>query len=223
MNLSAVETRILGCLLEKERLTPENYPISLNSLVAACNQSTNRDPVVGYDERTVEQGVTSLREKKLAVLVHLAGARVGKYRHSLPEQYELSGPETALLCVLMLRGPQTPGELRARTERMHNFPSLESVEAQLAGLGKGVDPLVKILPARPGQKERRYVQLLSAELPEEAGDGGGFGFAGETRIELEPRPEQAGKLEAMEQEIASLRDELRQLREEFAAFRKQFE
>ena len=114
---------MLGCLLEKERLTPENYPISLNSLTAACNQSTNRDPVTAYDERTVDDGLTALREKKLAVMIHAAGSRVQKYRHNLPAHYELQPREVALLCVLMLRGPQTPGELRIRTERFHSFAS----------------------------------------------------------------------------------------------------
>src|SRR6266478_3187191 len=161
--LSPVETRILGCLLEKERVTPENYPISLHSLTAACNQSTNRDPVTSFDERTVETGVTNLRQEKLATMIHSAGARVQKYRHNLPDHYDLQPKEIALLCVLMLRGPQTPGELRGRTERMFSFGSLEAVEASLNELARGDDPLVRMLPPQPGQKERRYVQLLSGE------------------------------------------------------------
>ena len=112
-NLSAVETRILGCLLEKERTTPENYPLSLNSLTLACNQSTNRDPVVAYDEKTVENGVNAMREKKLATVVFAAGSRVQKYRHNLLDHYTLERKDLAILCVLLLRGPQTPGELRS--------------------------------------------------------------------------------------------------------------
>src|SRR5437764_948872 len=115
IQLSSVETRTLGCLLEKERITPENYPLSLHSLTVACNQSTNREPVVGYDEKTVERALDSLREKKLATVIWGAGARVQKYRHNLLDVYTLDKREAALLCVLMLRGAQTPGELRART------------------------------------------------------------------------------------------------------------
>ena len=148
--LTPAETRILGCLLEKERITPENYPLSLNSLIAACNQSTNRDPVVSYDEKTVEAGVDSLREKKLAMMTLGAGSRVPKYRHNLLNHFELNQREIALLCVLLLRGPQTPGELRSRTERLQFFDSLEQVESFLADLAKGDDPLVRVLPARPG-------------------------------------------------------------------------
>ena len=122
--LTSLETRVLGCLLEKEHLTPENYPLSLHSLTAACNQSTNRDPVVSYEEKAVEAGLNSLREKKLASVIFGAGSRVQKYRHKLLEHYTLSPAEVALLCVLLLRGPQTPGELRSRAERMHSFESV---------------------------------------------------------------------------------------------------
>jgi uncharacterized protein YceH (UPF0502 family) len=161
--LTLVETRILGCLLEKERITPENYPLSLNSLVAACNQSTNRDPIVGYDAKTVEAGLDGLRQKKLATMIMSAGSRVPKYRHDLLNHFDLNPREVALLCVLLLRGPQTLGELRTRTERMQFFDSLEHVESFLAELAKGDSPLVRVLQARPGQKENRYVQLLSGE------------------------------------------------------------
>ncbi|MHA3773709.1 YceH family protein [Verrucomicrobiota bacterium sgz303538] len=217
--LSPVETRILGCLLEKERLTPENYPLSPNGLTAACNQSTNREPVMSLEERTVEDGVNSLREKKLAMVVHQAGARVQKYRHTLPDHYDLSAKEVALLCVLMLRGPQTPGELRARTERMHPFGSLEEVEACLTELSRGDDPLVRVYPARPGQKERRFVQILS-------GEPGDFDSAASSAVSQEgalPRAGTGARVDALEQEVSALRTELQQLREEFAAFRKQFE
>lgn len=212
--LTPAETRILGCLLEKERITPENYPLSLNSLIAACNQSTNRDPVVSYDEKTVEAGVDSLREKKLATMTFGAGSRVPKYRHNLLNHFELNQREIALLCVLLLRGPQTPGELRSRTERLQFFDSLEQVESFLADLAKGDDPLVRVLPARPGQKEKRYVQLISPVLP---GD-----FEAEIPISV-PKQNSQSRIEALENEIATLKIELRQLREELLSFRKQFE
>lgn len=212
--LSPVETRILGCLLEKERLTPENYPLSLNALTAAANQSTNRDPVSSYDERTIDAGITELRQQKLATMIHAAGSRVPKYRHNLPDHYELSPREVALLCVLMLRGPQTPGELRTRTERMAAFPSLEEVESTLNNLARGDEPLVRLLPQQPGQKERRYVQLLSgeptAEVLNPVAQSGDVG------------PSRSAKIEALESELAAVRAELRELREQFETFRKQF-
>ena len=148
--LTPTETRILGCLLEKERITPENYPLSLNSLMAACNQSTNRDPVVSYDEKTVEAGVDALREKKLATMTLGAGSRVPKYRHNLLDHFELNQREVALLCVLLLRGAQTPGEIRSRAERLQFFDSLEQVESFLSNLTQGADPLVRVLPAATG-------------------------------------------------------------------------
>jgi uncharacterized protein len=225
MQLTPVETRILGCLLEKERITPESYPLSLNALVAACNQSTNREPVVGYDERTVEQGIDGLRQKQLAMIVHTAGARVPKYRHRMPDQYELSAPETALLCVLMLRGPQTPGELRSRAERLGGPAALPEVEGLLEGLARGEAPLVQSLPPRSGQKERRYVQLLSGPYqaseaepspplrsPPPVGQG--------ATIETDRSSE---RLAALEAEIDALKASLSALQAEFVAFRRQFE
>src|SRR6202051_1769774 len=163
LELSPIVTRVLGALLEKERTTPEYYPLSLNALVVACNQTTNRDPIVSYDERTVEESLDRLREKKLAMLVHTAGARVPKYRHTLLDIYNLDAREVALLCVLMLRGPQTPGELRSRTERMCGSIALPEIEKCLEGLTSGRDPFGRVIPARAGQKEKRYVQLLSGE------------------------------------------------------------
>jgi uncharacterized protein len=218
--LSPVETRILGCLLEKERITPENYPLSLNSLIAACNQSTNRDPITAYDARIVETGVEGLRQKKLAVMIMSAGSRVAKFRHQLLNHFDLSPREVALLCVLLLRGPQTLGELRSRTERMQFFDSLEQVESFLAELARGESPLVRILPARPGQKESRYVQLLSGEpvLPED------IPTQGSDLPLVEARPATGtSRLEAVEKEVAELRKELQHLREELLSFRRQFD
>jgi uncharacterized protein len=212
--LSPLETRILGCLLEKERTTPEYYPLSLVSLTAACNQTTNRDPIVGYDEKTVERGLDDLRAKKLAMLIHTAGARVPKYRHSLLDVYNLNGREVALLCVLMLRGPQTPGELRSRTERLCGSMTLPEVEACLEDLAHGDDPLVRVIPARPGQKEKRYVQLLSA-TPEPGVSPAESAHALESSSE-KPR------LDALESELSALKSELYALRNELEEFKKSF-
>jgi uncharacterized protein YceH (UPF0502 family) len=216
--LTAVEARILGCLLEKERTTPDIYPLSLHSLTTACNQSTNRDPVTGYDEKTVDDGLQLLREKQLARMIMGAGSRVQKFRHHLLDHFELNPAEVAVLCVLMLRGPQTPGELRTRTERMHPFGGLEAVEACLAELMRGDDPLVQILPAGPGQKERRYTERLSAERPP-------ADPAVTAPISAEPPAWKVAdeKVAALTAEVATLRTEVAQLREEFAAFRRQFE
>lgn len=215
-SLSPVENRVLGCLLEKERITPENYPLSLHSLTAACNQTTNRDPVTGYDVKTVEQALDALRAKKLATMVRLAGSRVEKYRHNLLDFYALERGEVALLCVLMLRGRQTPGELRARTDRMHAFPGTAEVEAALQKLMEGSEPLARILPQSPGQKEQRYVQLLSGEPAEESAPP-----AAETAVPF-IAPENS-RIDALEAEVSALKSEMTSLREEFATFRKQFE
>jgi uncharacterized protein YceH (UPF0502 family) len=216
-NLTPIETRILGCLLEKERITPENYPLSLNSLIAACNQATNRDPVVCYDPKAVEAGVDSLRAKKLATMTLGAGSRVPKYRHNFSDHFVLNQREIALLCVLLLRGPQTPGELRTRAERLQFFDSLEQMESSLAELSKGDDPLVRILPPRAGQKEKRYVQLISGEPVVSA--------AAEREIAdfaSAQNPDQA-RIDALESQLAQLREDLQRLAGEFASFRKQFE
>ncbi len=214
LTLSPEETRILGCLIEKERTTPDQYPLSLNSLTTACNQSTNRDPVTYYEEKVVALGLDDLRGKKLVTQLWGAGSRVQKYRHNLLDVYELNPREVALLCVLLLRGPQTLGELRIRTERMHAFVNIGEVEECLRVLGEGADPLVRVLPPRPGQKEKRFVQLLSGEPALE-----------ETAVS-ESRPAAVSappRVEALEAEVAALKTELAALRDEFARFRKQFE
>jgi uncharacterized protein len=212
LKLSSVETRVLGSLLEKERTTPEYYPLSLNGLTTACNQTTNRDPVVSYDDRTVEQALDRLREKKLAMLVHTAGARVPKYRHTLLDTYNLDAREVAVLCVLMLRGPQTPGELRSRTGRMCDPMALPEVEKSLDRLACGEDPLVRVIPARPGQKEKRYVQLLSGE-PELKSP------VTAPAVVTQSLSEQS-RLDALEDEVKALKAEIHALREEVAEFKK---
>lgn len=208
IELTFPETRVLGCLLEKEATTPEYYPLSLNAVVTACNQTTNREPVVAFDERTVQEALDGLRGKGLATVLFGAGSRVQKYRHDLPDHYDLDRRERALLCVLLLRGPQTPGELRQRTERMAGFAELAEVEAVLDGLCRGTDPLVRVIAAGLGRKERRFVHLL----------------AGEPSVEAMPAPEPfVSSSAALQGEVAALREEVRGLREELAAFKRQFE
>ena len=167
MDLTAAEIRVLGCLLEKQRTTPDTYPLTLNALRAACNQSTNRDPVVHYDEATIRDAITRLSRRRWARLASGAGSRASKYRHLLDESLTSASDELAVLCVLMLRGPQTPGELKGRTERLHPFADLAAVHATLEHL---IDrDLVEQLPRRPGQTEERYAHRLSDDdAPEPA-------------------------------------------------------
>jgi len=186
----------------------------LVALTAACNQTTNRDPIVGYDEKTIERGLDDLRAKKLAMLIHTAGARVPKYRHTLLDVYNLNAREAALLCVLMLRGPQTPGELRSRIERLCGSMSLQEVEACLEDLARGDGPLVRVIPARPGQKEKRYVQLLSVEREAEVS-------AAMPAPNLVSVSEKA-RLDRLEDELSGLRSELQNLRNELEEFKKSF-
>jgi uncharacterized protein YceH (UPF0502 family) len=169
MNLSATETRVLGCLLEKQVTTPDAYPLTLNGLRLACNQSTNRDPVVDYDDEVLRDAMHRLERRGYARLASGRGSRAPKYRHLLAEALPLSGDEHALLCVLLLRGPQTPGELKQRGERMHSFADLDAVNDTLQRLiTRG---LAARLERRPGQKEERYEHLLSADLDEPSRSG----------------------------------------------------
>jgi uncharacterized protein len=197
VDADAVEIRVLGCLLEKQRTTPEIYPLTLNALRLACNQSTNRDPVVAYDDETVREGLQRLIQRRWARLASSPGSRTVKYRHLFDEALEVSEPELALLCVLMLRGTQTPGELKGRTDRLHRFASLAEVYETLDGLI--ARELVARLPRRPGQKEERYEQLLG-------GDGA------RARDAETGEPALGGDVEArlmrLEEEVASLRNAL---------------
>jgi uncharacterized protein len=161
VDADAVEIRVLGCLIEKQRTTPDAYPLSLNSLRLACNQATNRDPVVEYDERQIKAALERMSDRGWTRLASGASSRALKYRHLLDEALSLSGAEISLLAVLMLRGPQTLGELKTRTERLHGFDSLEAVRQTLDGLAER--ELVTRLPRRAGQKEDRYAQLLGTE------------------------------------------------------------
>ncbi|HWW53857.1 MAG TPA: YceH family protein [Acidimicrobiales bacterium] len=158
------QARVLGCLLEKQLATPQYYPLTLNALVAACNQSSNRDPVTDYQEAEVADAIAGLREQALVRIVHSAGNRVPKYRHVLDETWGLDSAHRAVLAVLLLRGPQTLGELRARTERLATFDSLDEIEEVLRLLNVRDVPLARLLERRPGQKEARYAHLMSGEV-----------------------------------------------------------
>ncbi|HWC87225.1 MAG TPA: YceH family protein, partial [Solirubrobacteraceae bacterium] len=225
--LSAPEQRVLGCLIEKRRTTPDTYPLSINALRLACNQSTNRDPVLDYDEHTVREAAQRLSRRGLARLASGAGSRAIKYRHLAEEGLGLGEAELAVLCVLLLRGPQTPGELKARTERLARIDSLAEIERLLDVLiDRGY---VSRMPRRPGLKEDRFIHLLRAD--EEAGDSEHPGVAPAgpeaahrspghvaplPRAVVAPRaPEDglAGRVDALEAEVTALRAELRALRE----------
>lgn len=219
IRLDDVEVRVLGALIEKQVTTPEYYPLTLNALVHACNQTSNRDPVVAYDERTVAGALERLRAKKLARVVQTADGRVPKYRHVLNEVVELKAAELAVMCVLLLRGPQTVGELRGRTERLYSFSDLTYVEGTLQGLMERADgPLVVKLPRQAGRKESRYAHLLAGPVEVE-----------EQPRSLRPEPAMAAvraeneRIAQLEGEVATLRRELDELRQQFSEFKKQFE
>ena len=161
--LNENEVRVLGALMEKDATTPEYYPMSLNALVNACNQKSNRDPVMQLEENTVRDALTGLQDNRLAGPARGADSRVTKYEHRTQEVFNFTRAESAVLCVLLLRGPQTPGELRGRTERMHHFETLDDVQSALQKLMQRQPPLAKVLPRQPGTKESRYVHLLSGE------------------------------------------------------------
>lgn len=223
MEMTPVEARVLGCLMEKERTTPDLYPLTLNSLLAACNQTTNRDPILSLTDRDVEEALDGLRQKKLATVIFGGGSRVQKYRHLLADHYNFSPQESALLCVLLLRGPQTVGELRGRTERMASFAQLSDVEGVLTGLAETEEPLVRLLAQRPGQKERRYVQLLSGEPVEPTPEEWAASASRERprAASSEPVPDHTPRLEALEQEVADLRAQVGTLREGLDALRRE--
>ena len=169
--LSEVETRVLGSLIEKDITTPDYYPLSLNALVNACNQKNNRDPVMHLDEDAVRQALDVLHDQRLAGPISSADSRVPKYEHRLQEVFNFTRGETALLCVLLLRGPQTPGELRGRSERMHRFEDLTEVQSTLQRLSEREPPLVKVLARQPGTKEARAMHLLAGDRGEPEGEG----------------------------------------------------
>jgi uncharacterized protein len=220
LQLSDTEVRVLGALVEKEITTPEYYPLSLNALVNACNQKSNRDPVMTLDEDTVRKAVRALTDRAM-VRSASGDSRVAKFEHRVNELYNFHRHEIAVLCVLLLRGPQTPGELRTRSERMYAFEDLDAVHSALNLLMRRDPPLVKVLPRQPGTKEARYMHLLAGdEAPESvdladeqaAHDGSG-----------QRTSEDAERIRNLEGEVSQLRRELETLREQFATFQKQFQ
>jgi uncharacterized protein len=210
--LDPVAVRVLGCLVEKEITTPDNYPLTLNALAAACNQTSNREPIMSLEETGVLAVLDELTRRSLARVVHRSDSRAKRYRHLLVETLKLHPAEVAVLCVLMLRGPQTPGEIRVRAARLHEFDEGAQLELTLQALMSLGTPLVAQLPRQPGQKEARYAHLLAGEpeMPVPA--------------ETAP-PDRAGgdRIEALEQEVTALREELAELRGRFDRFAQQFQ
>ena len=214
--LTPVEIRALGCLIEKEMATPEYYPLTLNSLVAACNQKNNRDPVMDIGESVLEPALESLRlQHRLVLFVREAGARAGKYRHDVPDRLPLTRPEIALMCELMLRGPQTPGELRGRASRLHPFETPAEVENLLVGLSmkEGVAYVVK-LPVQPGRREARYAHLLGGEPVVDTA------AASPAAVEVAAAPK-IDRVHELERRLEETVSELKALRAEFDAFKAQ--
>jgi uncharacterized protein YceH (UPF0502 family) len=213
--LSEVEARVLGCLVEKDITTPEYYPLSLNALVHACNQKSNREPLMNLEEDVVRQALRALGEQMLARSAS-GDSRVAKYEHRLADTFNFTRPETAILCELLLRGPQTPGELRSRAERMHPFEDLSVVQSTLKHLMEREPPLVKLLPRQPGNKEARYAHLLSGDVEvREAPQV--------KEVMVSSSSAENARMMTLESEVTSLQKEVSDLKGQFAEFRKQFE
>ncbi|HUC29111.1 MAG TPA: YceH family protein [Candidatus Acidoferrum sp.] len=226
--LTDIETRVLGSLIEKDITTPDYYPLSLNALVNACNQKNNRDPVMTLDEASVRQALTTLQEKRMAGPAGGADSRVPKYEHRLQEVFNFDRREIAILCVLLLRGAQTPGELRGRADRMYHFEALEDVVSTLDRLSQREPSLVCMLARQPGTKEYRYMHLFSGEPLEPTvtraaieKESNGDSQGSESPVPMLSPPAQ--RLARLEQEVAALRSELADVQQQLAAFRKQFE
>ena len=217
MPLGAEELRVLGCLIEKQFLTPDIYPMTLNSIVTACNQKTSRDPVTSYDEETVDAVLVMLQDKRLAQRISGPDHRVPKYRELLGVSTGLRVSELALLCVMMLRGPNTLNELKDRTARIHNFADLDEVEQTLERLiARDPQYLVVKLPRLTGQKEQRYTHLLAGEVDAET-------LAVAAAISSSPIAPREDRIAKLEGEVSELRQQIASLQEQFADFRKQFE
>ncbi|HXW14847.1 MAG TPA: YceH family protein [Terriglobia bacterium] len=213
--LSDHEVRVLGALIEKEITTPDYYPLSLNALINACNQKSNRHPVTALDEGAVREALDSLSRKWLAGPASTAESRVTKFAHRVQEVFNFDRRQTALLCELMLRGPQTPGELRSHAERLYRFDDLETLEATLQKLAEREPPLVKKLPRLPGTKEPRYAHLLAGDNPE------WIAIAEPTAVAAPPPSD--NRIPRLEAEVQELKQQLGDLQRQFAEFKKQFE
>ena len=215
MQLTPTEVRVLGSLIEKQITTPEYYPLTLNSLTAACNQKNNRNPITSLTESEVENALYTLREKNLAYVFHGSTSRVPKYKHVAPEVLHVTPPELAAMCVLMLSGPQTVGEIRTRGYRLYEFSGLEEVDETLRALKGKDEPMVMSLPRQPGQKEARFAHLLSGEPEIEISEVG---------AERHPRrahdPDRVTKLE---EQVQTLTQQVENLTTQFEEFKKQFE
>jgi uncharacterized protein len=214
--LNEVEARVLGALLEKEITTPDYYPLSLNALVNACNQKSNRDPVMNLQEDSVRSALRALHENSLARSVSAVESRVTKYEHRLQEAFNFDRREAAIFCELLLRGPQTPGELRSRAERMHHFDDLSEVQSALQHLMNRQPPLVKILARQPGTKESRYIHLLSGDVEPASSPAVHETLPVASRQNIDD-------FSRLELEVAELRKDIADLKQQFAAFRKPFE
>jgi uncharacterized protein YceH (UPF0502 family) len=214
--LSDIEVRILGALVEKQLTTPEYYPLTLNALTLACNQKNNRHPVTSYNEDQVAHALETLREKNLTYVFYGSTSRVPKYKHVVPEVLHLNHAEVAVMCVLMLRGAQTPGELRGNGSRLHEFSGLDEIEETLNGLINRDEPMVVRLPRQPGQKEVRFVHLLSGDVDVDA-------YVEAERTAPATRRSSNDQLEKLEQRVEALTGEVESLKKQFEDFKKQFE
>ena len=215
LHLTDTEVRVLGSLIEKDITTPDYYPLSLNALVNACNQKNNRDPVMSMDEDSVRYALSSLQEKRLAGPAGGADSRVTKYEHRLQEVFNFDRRETAIVCVLLLRGAQTPGELRGRGERLYRFDTLDDVQSTLQKL---IDrQLVKVLARQPGTKESRYVHLFAGDVPDDATQA-----LPPTRTSVSAGDHVDARITALESEVRSLKDQISDLRRELSEFKQQF-
>jgi len=232
LRLTENEVRVLGALMEKDIATPEYYPLSLNALVNACNQKSNREPVMQLDENAVRDALGGLQEHRLAGPASGADSRVTKYEHRAQEVFNFTRGENALVCVLLLRGAQTPGELRGRTERMHRFETLDDVQAALEKLMQREPPLVKMLPRQPGTKESRYVHLLAGDVVAQVsaqepganpstGSGRALGHA--AGVADDGHAGGGERVARLEEEVRALRRELAELKSQWEQFRRQFE
>ena len=216
--LTDIEARVLGALIEKELTTPEYYPLSLNALVNACNQKSNRDPAMNLSDDAVSDALRSLDKQGLAGPADSMDNRVAKYEHRLQEAFNFDRRETAVLCELLVRGPQTPGELRGRASRMHPFEELGQVQSTLQRLMQREPPLVKLLPRQPGTKEARYAHLLSGDVQGAAPEP-----AAKPAAAAAPKSADGDRVARLEREVAALQQELSDVKQQLATFRKQFE
>lgn len=212
--IDQTEARILGSLVEKQLTTPEYYPLTLNALTAACNQKSNRDPVMSLGESDILSAIDSLRDKNLVYLYYGSTSRTVKYKHMMQQVYELEAPSLAVVTLLLLRGPQTAGELRGRSDRLHEFSSIAEVQEALDELAARPEPVVIKLARQPGQKEPRYAHLLSGPVDEAA-------IAAD--MQAPAQTSSGSRIDALQLQIAELSRGLDELREEFARFKKQFE